>query len=70
MCSNARVSCLAYSSTNTCSLGEGGSLNSTFNWQLPEHKWIILPDLLLALKHEEECCTAALWRLAGLRGTQ
>lgn len=54
-CSSTQVSCLAGSRANMCCLREGGSLNSTFNWQPPEPEWIILPDLLVALKHGKKC---------------
>lgn len=54
-CSSTQVSCLAGSSANMCCLREGGSLNSTFNWQPHEPEWIILPDLLVALKHGKKC---------------
>lgn len=53
-CSSTQVSCLADSSANMCCLRKGRSLNSTFNWQPPEPAWIILPDLLVALKHRKK----------------
>lgn len=54
-CSSTQLSCLAGSSANICCLRRDGSLNSIFNWQPPEPEWVILPDLLVALKHGKKC---------------